>query len=907
MEINDYLGSKFRALTQGKDGSKDGYEPLHWQRRLFAEFCHGRVPGLCDLPTGMGKTSVIHLWWIALQQQMEERREDRLPTRLVYVVDRRTVVDQATAIAETIRENLQAENDENAPLSVSTLRGQFADNREWTISPSRPAIIIGTVDMIGSRLLFSGYRSSFKMRPLDAGLLGQDILLVLDEAHLSEPFAKLIRDLSDKGRFQRGQGKPMRVMRMSATASGDDPDWADRFKLEPRDLEGTAETNPIVKRYKAKKWLHIEEVPAAEVRRNIVDAATDLAGINSRVVVFVRSPDDATKIAADLKVGLKKRAAEEAVEVLTGTMRGLERDELLQKKVLKRFLDGEERPENRTAKEPAILVCTSAGEVGFDLNADHMVCDAAPLDSLIQRLGRVNRRGHADATIRMFVAKPDGKQTEKPRGKGKKDTLESATAHAVEYLRRWRKREADGVLDASPRAIHKLERAVQIHKLKRQVPAEQLREAFAPKPETVDLTDILLDAWSMTTIAKPMPGRPPVAAWLRGIEDGGPETTIAWRTELDLPGFEQIDPDDIEEWFDAHRILPHEVLSVPTGKAKDWMLKRWEALPEERREEAGERLCFIDRAGFQPIRLKGLIDELERNQTGSLANAQIVLPASFGGIERGKGLLDEGKPEPPKEEAVPGDLRKVSDVADDVPADRRAFRGRRTVFDGAPENEWLTREPESGAGGMAQFALNLPSDDDGQRQLVSFTPKRSRLEFGTTRQALSDHVGLVEHHAYRITGGLPAAEETEIREAVKLAAAWHDCGKDRDIWQRAARRKQGEPPVGKSGGSMGRLARGYRHEFGSLREFIAQYEGKVASGVSDLAAHLIAAHHGRARPHFPKGGFDPDAPAVSPHLSVEVIRRFARLQRKYGYWRLAYLENLLRCADAAASAEDQRK
>ena len=76
----------------------------------------------------------------------------------------------------------------------SILRGQLADNREWSRDPSRPAIIIGTVDLIGSALLFSGYRSSYKRRPLEAGLLGQDSLLVLDEAHLSKPFEKLVQD-----------------------------------------------------------------------------------------------------------------------------------------------------------------------------------------------------------------------------------------------------------------------------------------------------------------------------------------------------------------------------------------------------------------------------------------------------------------------------------------------------------------------------------------------------------------------------------------------------------------------------------------------------------------------------------------------------------------------------------------
>ena len=44
-----------------------------------------------------------------------------------------------------------------AGVTVSTLRGKFADNHAWNLDPSRPAIIVGTVDMIGSRMLFAGY------------------------------------------------------------------------------------------------------------------------------------------------------------------------------------------------------------------------------------------------------------------------------------------------------------------------------------------------------------------------------------------------------------------------------------------------------------------------------------------------------------------------------------------------------------------------------------------------------------------------------------------------------------------------------------------------------------------------------------------------------------------------------
>ena len=106
-----------------------------------------------------------------------------------------------------LRENFPKAIPDIDGFVVSTLRGQMADNREWARDPSKTAVIIGTVDLIGSRLLFSGYRSSFKQRPLDAGLLGQDSLLILDEAHLSQPFSKLLESIT---RLQRMHGTPIR-------------------------------------------------------------------------------------------------------------------------------------------------------------------------------------------------------------------------------------------------------------------------------------------------------------------------------------------------------------------------------------------------------------------------------------------------------------------------------------------------------------------------------------------------------------------------------------------------------------------------------------------------------------------------------------------------------------------------
>lgn len=72
----------------------------------------------------------------------------------------------------------------------------------------------------------------------------------------------------------------------------------------------------------------------------------------------------------------------------------------------------------------------------------------------------------------------------------------------------------------------------------------------------------------------------------------------------------------------------------------------------------------------------------------------------------------------------------------------------------------------------------------------------------------------------------------------------------------------------------------------------------------DIVLHLIAAHHGRARPHFSdKEIFDYNCgPDESLELAETVPHRFGRLQQRFGRWGLVWLESILRSADYAASA-----
>lgn len=903
----DNFAEAFAALT--------GFKPLSWQLRLHDRLASGDPPATIALPTGLGKTMVMAIWLIARAAKFD------VPTRLIYVVDRRTVVDQATDLAKKLRDKCKEALGIDPP-AISTLRGQLADNREWSRDLSRAAIIIGTVDLIGSALLFSGYRSSCRRRPLEAGLLGRDALLVLDEAHLSRPFEKLLGEIqafqSCGGNDADGDGIPLRVICMSAT-SGDGKN-GEPFKLEKSDLVD----GEIDRRFTAKKTLTIKLLDKGKLAETLAAEAINLAEDNSlrgsRIVVFVRRPDDARAISdAICKYGATKNCPgpyAKSVEVLTGTMRGLERDELVEKIVLKRFLDGDEKPA-KVDKQAVFLISTSAGEVGFDLNADHMVCDAAPIDSLIQRLGRVNRRGTGEATV-VLVREPVKMKDDKP---AELEGIELAVANTFKLL--------DGVTDVSPQNLE----------LKRTEWKDEYNGACSPEPATVELTDILLDNWSMTTITEPMPGRPPIAPWLRGIAEWEPpQTTIAWRAELGIDGFADLNIADVEEWFDSHRILTHETLTVKTGDAAGWFKDRWAALSAAQKSELQQCPVIIDRAGMEMVLLGEVVERLSRKVPDADAffrEAAVIVPASFGGIRRGVGLLDptEPKRENSEEQERLEEQKSTlqTQLSDSDVADVRGRYREKLVKlkDGGEESTPLVpgadRPPKQK---YAHSRLELEAEDDKTIQLVSHVPRFERLESGQKRQTLAEHVCAVRRAMDDVLARIALPDEFKC--AAQLAADWHDHGKNRTFFQRAI---GGTPTanieewraqafldgdgkhqcLGKSGGEDRRKPpRGYRHEFGSLRELTDAFKAKnlrdesgqpISQEVFDLAMHLIAAHHGRARPHFPKGGFDPDSDSRSDEIHAESIRRFARLQRKYGWWRLAWLESLLRCADALASAD----
>lgn len=820
METIDFP-TAFRALT--------GNDPFPWQRALYERFVRDDIPASCNLPTGMGKTSVIAVWLIA-----RVNAPDKMPRRLVYVVNRRTVVDQTTDEVEKYRRNLAAAGI-TEPLAISTLRGQFADNREWSADPSRPAVICGTVDMIGSRLLFSGYGCGFKTRPLHAGFLGQDSLLVHDEAHLEPAFQELVLAI-EKEQRRCNDFRPMRVMELTATS---------RTGGEVFGLTDSDRMNEIVqKRIKAIKRLHlVENRDSKKLAEEISEIAMRFKDSRLAILVFVRLVEDVDKITKKLPPG--------TFEQLTGTLRGLERDSLVKKPIFQRFLPESNRdPAVQPTEGTVYLVCTSAGEVGVNISADHLVCDLSTFESMAQRFGRVNRFGLRDDT-EIHVVHPTKFDTEgKP--------LEAARQRTLELLR-----ELNG--DASPASLGAIN-------------AERRQQAFTPPPTILPTSDILFDAWSLTTIRDTLPGRPYVEPYLHGIAEWQPpETHVAWRQEVGIITGDLLKQYPPEDLLDDYPLKPHELLRDISTRVYD-RIKRLSAPPET-------PVWLVDDDGSVHPTTLGAVIEAGKE----VLNAKtVLLPPSAGGLRNGMLTADSTEADDVADELFDRDgNRRRLRVWDDTPVDDK-LRLIRTI-DIKPDADEAEDEP---TGRRFWRWFELPTSGDGEGSRASQKP--------VTWQTHTDDV---VKHTKDIIERLPLGD---LRSLFVLAAKCHDLGKKRKLFQTVlGNRKYPGLFLAKSGTKSGPIDETYRHEFGSLLDIEIDQEFQSLDDDSKaFVLHVIAAHHGRGRPHFPADeAFDPEPNGRDVEaVAREVPRRFARLQRKYGRWGLAYLESLLRAADYAASA-----
>jgi CRISPR-associated endonuclease/helicase Cas3 len=207
----------------------------------------------------------------------------------------------------------------------------------------------------------------------------------------------------------------------------------------------------------------------------------------------------------------------------------------------------------------------------------------------------------------------------------------------------------------------------------------------------------------------------------------------------------------------------------------------------------------------------------------------------------------------------------------------------------------------------ARFATELSADGEVQRWLIVDKWKHDASteedRSAGRLQRLDEHQQWAADIAHALARrlGLP----DEYAGALATAARLHDEGKRSPRWQLAFRAPSDTHYAKTKGPINYRLLDGYRHEVGSLP--IAASDAAVQSlpeNLQDLVLHLIAAHHGFARPIISTRACEDAPPSALEARALEVALRFARLQKQWGPWGLAWWEALLRAADQQASRDN---
>ncbi len=492
-----------------------GKTAFAWQARLAEELVSGAWPRTIALPTASGKTSLVEIWAYALAKNMAAREASRrtVPLRLVWVVDRRIVVDEVAVRARrlacvlqkaradarhplaTVAESL-SQQEVSSPLTVAELRGGLVGQLPWARAPHQPMVLATTVDQVGSRLLFRGYGVSPYQLSMEAGLLACDCLVVVDEAHLSQPFVMTLERIRNlQGTAQQSVALPVRTMVVSATLPRGGS--AEPFTLRPE------ERTELTPRLARPKWASLQDASGTmSLDRHLAESARQL--IESRggvVAVVVNRVDTARDTFARLQNDYHAL-------LLTGRARPYDRQVVLDE-WMPYLRAGRDRTQEQV---PRVVVATQTVEVGADFDFDGLVTEVAPLSALRQRFGRLNRLGEQAEAFAVIARR--GKED----GVYPHDVLEAVWTWLcghVSIQQQGKARQLDMSDEALGRCFDASEHALEV-----------------PVTDAPFLTRAHLDQWAQTS---PIPDLDPdVAPFLHGKEPSNPaDVQVIWRADLE--------------------------------------------------------------------------------------------------------------------------------------------------------------------------------------------------------------------------------------------------------------------------------------------------------------------------------------------------------------------------------------
>ena len=920
------------------------YPPYPWQARLADAAREDEWPDLIDVPTGAGKTAVLDAAVFALAtRHMDAPR--RAPLRTFLVVDRRLIVDQAAEHASTIARALIEASSGTAcgyvadrlrkfggavPLAVRTMRGGMFEDTRYVDPLNQPLLCLGTVDQIGSRLLFRGYGVGARFRSMHAAMTGTDALIVLDEAHLSQAFLATLRQVVRYQQCNAGAVPSLRIVQMSAT-SGVGPSMQ-RLGLSEVDQSVLA---PILNAAKPAALIEAEDVEATAAQQ-----ASALAVLGAKVIGVVVNR---VASARDIFERLRVLPSAEAI-LLTGQTRPWDRDQLLQ-----RYLERIRAGRQGIATNPLYVVATQTIEVGADLDFDALVTEAAPLSALRQRFGRLNRRGPRESVgARVILRKTD---------KGDDPIYGPAVAATWKWLKTHaKKRKKVLEVDFGIAAL----------------------DAFLPGPPDLAppyrdapvLLPAYLDSW-LQTLPAPDPD-PVVAPFLHGTAEPSGDVAVVWRADLG----------SVEKWWPEiitlQPPLVREGLPLSLNAARAW-LAGGEAMPTGDLE-APETREDVETRAERPFLLWRDSPEVTRDPSAIRPGDTIVVPSSYGGCDafgwtprNAEPVLDLGDLVAAElglagkrrlcvrvhsrllgtAEAMAGLLDKqnagfrelatmerhelwvwlseILQLMAAAPLSVPMPAAAKTLLELGRTKCMVITYPD--ANGCAVRAISALKVNESARSFLDLSlcvpaePDDESLTLSNGDVTLPQHCRGVAKWVGRLASAcnLPA----NLQQDLQAAAMAHDAGKCDPRFQMVL---GSVSPTGNDASRLlakGRVCsvaeqkrryrlagypNGARHEVDSV-SMLENSSTMTEVQDPELVLHLVGSHHGygRSLPPVWVGGeaetlsYASLSGASGPPPAgkqYEWAERFWSLNGRYGPWQLAYLETILRQADWARSEEE---
>jgi len=670
----------------------------------------------------------------------------------------------------------------------------------------------------------------------------------------------------------------------------------------------------------------------------------------------------------------------EQITLLIGRMRPIDRDDITD--VLRTELKTRHpnsAPVTQTSAPPRIVVATQCLEVGADFDFDALVTECASLDALRQRFGRLNRGGRPITARAAIVIRADQVFPETPDLDANPKANDPIYGIALTRTWNWLSSIArDGTVDFGLKAMDEHLAELQ----KNDTAGEAFGRLLSPTLDAPMLLPAYLDVWAQTN-PEPEP-QPEPALFIHGPGRNAVDIQICWRVDLPAPEQnatlrDWIDtislcpPTSVEcltvslpeftRWFfggtasDNGDILGVAEADMPdpkTGAGKTAII--WCGLQNSLKLEKPSDL----RPGDTVV-LRVADGGWGKNELGHLPGAT---PETVDQAERAfrqvkqqylVRLRPEFFPAPEKESELArlldwatdsnrnwskAELRSVlKAVAEELPAAHPATSALKALANdkGGPD---VTPYPDE-KGVVLVTRHRVPelspgtspttAEDDGEDTL-------SRTE-NSAPIPLSTHLDDVHSQLRQAVAQLTLSCW---ESALLTAAAIHDWGKADErfqamllngtralAWaQSSLVAKSAKLPASAAAYEAARtraeLPKGFRHEFLSVQ--LAESAAATALLPADplqrtLTLHLIASHHGYARPFAPWVSDDSPPPVELHHhesrigISTEerlarplhrldsgIAERFWQLTRHFGWWGLAYLETALRLADQQASA-----